>query len=114
MVDLTQMTYEELAQWQARQKGEFLILSEQEWQRRTRVEQHDLNIKLLEEQARIMKSGNRTIAIFTITATLLGSIVGAVVQATLPEMMKKITKSNHTTKHSTRYKTIDFGSSFRE
>jgi hypothetical protein len=45
MTDLTRMTDEELAQWQARQKGEFLILSEQEWQRRARVEQHDLNLK---------------------------------------------------------------------
>ena len=56
-------------------------------------QKHELDLKLLQEQAKMMKSSNRTIAIFTITATLLGSIVGAVVQATLPEMMKKTPKA---------------------
>lgn len=64
-----------------------LVYDERQLQRK-----HELDIKLLQEQTKMMKSSNRTIAIFTITGTLLGSIVGAVVQATLPEMIRKTPK----------------------
>jgi len=91
MTDLTKMTDFELVRYQMgwKEHTEQFRSADIEWKRRERNEQHNLNLKLLEEQAKLMKSSNRTIAIFTITATLLGSIVGAVVQATLPEMLKK-------------------------
>lgn len=95
MTDLTKMTEFELARYQMgwKEHTESFRLADLEWKRRERNEQHNLNLQLLEEQAKIMKSSNRTIAIFTITATLLGSIAGAVVQATLPELMKKPPKT---------------------
>ncbi len=111
MTDLTKMTEFELARYQMgwKEHTESFRLADLEWKRRERNEQHDLNLKLLGEQSRIMKSSNRTIAIFTITATLLGSIAGAVVQATLPEMMKKPPKA--TTQQNTQpdIKTLTLG-----
>ena len=43
-------------------------------------QKHELDLKLLKEQTKMMKSSNRLIAIATISAALLGAIVGAVLQ----------------------------------
>lgn len=53
--------------------------------RRQRLHQHELDLKLLHEQSKMMKSSNRLIAIVTILAALIGAITGAVLQDQLTQ-----------------------------
>lgn len=62
-------------------------------------QKHELDLKLLREQTRMMKSSNLLIAIATISAALLGAIVGAVLQYKL--MQKPETTIQKTEQPST-------------
>jgi hypothetical protein len=105
MSDLSQKTDDELAKWQAgwNTSSHYYLLAEKEWERRARIEQHNLNLHLTQEQTKMLKSSLQTSAKVTIAATLIGAIVGAVVQAILPEMIRKAPKT--TTQQTTQPET---------
>jgi hypothetical protein len=65
-------------------------------------QRHELDLKLLQEQAKIIKSSNRLIAISTISAALLGAIVGSVLQYKLTQKpVVAIQQSNQISEPST-------------
>lgn len=82
MTDLTKMSDEELARWQAgwKEQTEYFILAKKEWERRDRLKQHELDLQLLSRQVRWMKFA----VIATILSTLLGVILGAYLQRNWP------------------------------
>lgn len=75
-----------LAELHAKFSGDkpVLVIIQNEWRRREKVMQHELNLALMKEQAKIMKVNNRFIAMATISAAILG----AVAQATLQYMIQ--------------------------
>lgn len=74
---LSDMTDNELAQWQAGWKPgtENHILAEKEWARRERIAQHDLDLELIAKQVRWMK--------YSIIASVISALIGAVVGSLL-------------------------------
>lgn len=55
-----------------------VVLAQQEFKRRARLIQHDLNLKLLAEQERWMKSTTKITAWTTSAATLIGAAAGVI------------------------------------
>src|SRR3989304_2461252 len=82
MTDLTKMSDEALAKWQAgwKEHTEYFILAKKEWERRDRLKQHELDLKLMARQVRWMKFA----VIATILSALLGVILGAYLQRNWP------------------------------
>jgi len=76
-----QMSYEELVAYRANKLDESVpaILADKEFERRARLEQHQLDLNLLAQQVRWMKFT----AILGSTTTLIGTIVGAILGSLL-------------------------------
>ena len=53
------------------------IMAKRELTRRERLEQYELNLKLVAEQERWMKSTTKLTAVYTTVSTLAGAAVGA-------------------------------------
>lgn len=83
-------TDEELAvcqsKWQPNSDGHILI--EKEWQRRARIAQHELDVKLIKDQVKWMKFS----AIVGVVAALAGVCLAAFLQHKFPPRQPKESK----------------------
>lgn len=74
-----------------------IILADKEFERRARVEQHELNMKLMAEQERWMKSTAKVSAWVTLAAALIGATAGVLLtfwlQGTPPPMKSEPQKT---------------------
>jgi hypothetical protein len=76
--NLINKTDDELAKYQAEMRGrsDIEILIEKDWERRARIKQHELDIKLMARQIR----ATRFAAILGVIATIIGAIFGAILE----------------------------------
>jgi hypothetical protein len=76
---LEKMSDEELSKHQSgyRERTDGDILANEEWERRRLTRQHEFNLKLITEQARLNKVNVWITAIVSILATILGTCTGA-------------------------------------
>jgi hypothetical protein len=88
--DLKNKTDDELAKFQADIRGrvEYDILIEKEWERRARIKQHELDVKLMTKQVNAVKFS----AILGVAAVIAGAIVGASLQYMLREPPQQCTQ----------------------
>ena len=78
------MPEDDLAKIQATESGRpNEVLAQQEFQRRARKAQHDLNLELLREQEGWMKSASKFNAWTNVAAALIGAAVGVLLTSWL-------------------------------
>ena len=79
--NLKKKSDDRLADWQSQfhPNSDTYILAEKEWQRRERLEQHELDLKILREQTKWMKFS----AALGVVAVIVGAILGAYLQSKL-------------------------------
>lgn len=83
------MSEDDLARIQATESGRpNAVLVKQEFERRARKAQHDLNLELLREQERWMKSATKFNAWTNVASALIGALTGASVGALLTFWLK--------------------------
>jgi hypothetical protein len=88
--ELKKLSPEELAEtrWGYKDNTPVAILIEKEFERRARIEQHELDLKLVLKQVRWMKFS----VIATILSALLGIILGAYLQRNWPTIQPTMPK----------------------
>jgi len=68
-------------------RGEFgIVLIREEWERRRMGKQHELNLKLVAEQNKAIRSAATITGRYTIIATLLGALTGFILGNISPNL----------------------------